>query len=311
MAWLRLIRWPNLLIIALTQFAAWWCVIWPSHKPEVLSPLNFLLLCLSTVLIAAGGYIINDYFDIRIDVINKPDKVILERDIPRRLAIIVHSVLNVLAIVIASLVALPAGHPEWLLLQVLCSFMLWRYSTAWKRQFVIGNLIVALMTALTVLVLIVYEPALCRLLSAPALMYRSKFFWIINPVYILSGFAFFAFTLTWMREIVKDMEDFKGDAAEGCVTMPIKWGLLRSSRFVQMLAVITLLVLAYSSYRIWSLDLHDLDLVLYINIVMIPALLIWMFRLPRKATMRHYHQSSRQLKLIMVLGVIALLVYHY
>ena len=311
MAWLRLIRWPNLLIIALTQFAAWWCVIWPFQKPEVLTPLNFLLLCLSTVLIAAGGYIINDYFDIRIDVINKPDKVILERDIPRRLAIIVHSVLNVLAIAIASMVAIPAGHPEWLLLQMLCSFMLWRYSTSWKRQFVTGNLIVALMTALTVLALIVYEPALCRLLSAPAIMYRSKVFWIINPVYLLFGFAFFAFTLTWMREIVKDMEDFKGDEAEGCVTMPIKWGLLRSSRFVQMLAIVTLIVLAYSSYRIWSLDFHDLDLVLYIDIVMIPALAVWTFRLPQKATMQHYHQSSRQLKLIMVLGVIALLVYHY
>jgi 4-hydroxybenzoate polyprenyltransferase len=311
MAWLRLIRWPNLIIIALTQFAAWWCVIWPFQKPEVLTPLNFLLICLSTILIAAGGYIINDYFDIRIDVINKPDKVILERDIPRRLAIIVHSVLTVVALLLAAFVALPAGHPEWLLVQVLCSIMLWRYSTTWKRQFVIGNLIVAVMTALTVLVLIVYEPSIFKLRSAPALMYKGKFFWIINPVYVLFGFAFFAFTLTWMREIVKDMEDFKGDEAEGCITMPIKWGLLRSSRFVQMLAVITLLVLAYSSYRIWSLDFHDLDLVLYINLVMIPALSVWAFRLPAKATMQHYHQSSRQLKLIMVLGVIALLVYHF
>ena len=114
-----------------------------------------------------------------------------------------------------------------------------------------------------------------------------------------------------MREIVKDMEDHKGDEAEGCITMPIKWGLLRSSRFVQLLAVITLLVLAYSSYRIWTLDFHDLDLVLYISLVMIPTLSVWAFRLPKKATMQHYHQSSRQLKLIMVLGVIALLVYHF
>ncbi|MBS1616727.1 MAG: UbiA family prenyltransferase, partial [Bacteroidetes bacterium] len=159
-AWLLLMRWRNLLIIALTQLVAWSCAIVPVPGLQVLRPFPFLLLCLSTLFIAAGGYIINDYFDIRIDVINKPDKVILERIIPRKQAIIVHSLLNILAILLAALLAIPAGHPEWLLLQVFCTALLWRYSTHWKRQFMIGNVAVSLMTALTIVVLILYEPAL-------------------------------------------------------------------------------------------------------------------------------------------------------
>jgi 4-hydroxybenzoate polyprenyltransferase len=171
-------------------------------------------------------------------------------------------------------------------------------------------MIVALMTALTVIVLIVYEPALTKLLALTPIIIVGKA-WRISPAYLLLGFAFFAFTLTWMREIVKDMEDFKGDEAEGCVTMPIRWGLLRSSRFVHLLSALTLLALAYASFGIWTLDPRDLDLVIYINFILLPAILVWAFRLPMKATKQHYHQSSRQLKLIMVLGVIALLVYHY
>src|ERR1041384_459546 len=107
-AWLRLIRWPNLLIIALTQLVAWWCVVLPLQGPHVLTLRNFSLLCISTVLLAAAGYIINDYFDISIDIINKPDKVVLERHIPRKLAVIVHPVLNIIALVLAGVVALPA-----------------------------------------------------------------------------------------------------------------------------------------------------------------------------------------------------------
>jgi len=115
MPWLQLIRWKNLLIVFLTQFLAWWCVILPG-MPVVLTPLHFLLLSLSTVLIAAAGYIINDYFDIKIDTINKPEKVVLEKIIPRKQAIIAHSLLNVVALILAGYVAAQAHHYEWLLL---------------------------------------------------------------------------------------------------------------------------------------------------------------------------------------------------
>jgi 4-hydroxybenzoate polyprenyltransferase len=132
MPWLQLIRWQNLLIIFFTQLLAWWCVVLP-ESPTVLSPLNFGCITLSTVFIAAAGYIINDYFDIRIDSINKPDKVVLEKIIPRKEAIISHGVLNILALLLAGFVAGQAHHPEWILLQVGCAVLLWFYSTDLKR----------------------------------------------------------------------------------------------------------------------------------------------------------------------------------
>ena len=304
MAWLRLIRWPNLLIVALTQFAAWSCVILPFHKPEVLTFGNFLLLSLSTVLIAAGGYIINDYFDIRIDVINKPDKVILERDIPRRLAIIVHSVLNVVALLLAAAVALPAGHPEWLLLQLSCTALLWKYSTTWKRQFMVGNVVVSLMTALTIIALMLYEP----MLSSPRADATGDHQQWLNPFAALLIFSLFAFILTWMREIVKDMEDYKGDDAEGCLTMPIQWGLLGSTRFVQALGAIAIFILLAA--MVW-IALHIEDPWTFIPLYFVTGTVILplgfcLRRLQEGATSEHYHVVSRKLKEIMVFGVISL-----
>jgi 4-hydroxybenzoate polyprenyltransferase len=326
-AWARLVRWPNLLIVALTQWVAWWTVIAPmGGLIVVLRTWNFVLLSLSTVLIAAAGYIINDYFDIRIDAINKPDKVILERLIPRRAAIKVHWLFNGLAMLMAAAVAVPAGHPEWLLLQVLCIGLLWRYSTTWKRQFMIGNVIVAMMTALTIVALIVYElsvrniafnmiPGWHTLVLSPQarqLLSHESVLAIFYPVEILSLFAVFAFLMTWMREIVKDMEDYKGDDAEGCVTMPIQWGLLRSSRFVQILGAICLVTLAGTAFNAFLLlEASGLILTGYIILALILPLSVWMYRLPQAATQAHYHKSSRQIKWIMVLGIILLLIIRF
>ncbi len=298
-------RWPNLLIVGGTQAVAWWCVIHPLPGPKVLTPFNFLLLCGSTMLIAAGGYIINDYFDIRIDAINKPDKVILERDIPRRLAIIVHSALNIIALGLAAMVAIPAGHPEWLLLQLATTGLLWRYSTTWKRQFVIGNVVVALMTALTVVALIIYEP---EVRQANVLIPGGHTIISWAHSLTLSAFSAFAFLLTWMREIVKDMEDYKGDDAEGCVTMPIRWGLLRSTRAVQALGCVSLAMLLLAVIALWKASYGWSWSAVYIMLLIVLPLAVWIFRLPKAATSVHYHKASTGIKLIMVSGVFSLLV---
>ena len=166
MPWLQLIRWQNLLIIFLTQLLAWAFVVLPC-SPCILGPVNFLCIALSTLLIAAAGYIINDYFDIRIDTINRPDKVVLEKAIPRKQAIIAHTLLNVIALLLAGYVAAQAHHYEWLLLQAGCTLLLWFYSTDLKKQYLSGNIAVSLLAALTILILLGYEPALHRLFSFP------------------------------------------------------------------------------------------------------------------------------------------------
>ncbi|MBS1773687.1 MAG: geranylgeranylglycerol-phosphate geranylgeranyltransferase [Bacteroidetes bacterium] len=312
MYWLRLIRWQNLLIVFLTQMLAWGCVVLPlQHHTEVqllLNPVNFLLLSFSTVAIAAAGYIINDYFDIKIDIINRPDTVILEKSIPLRMAILAHSALNIAGIIAAAVVARRAGHYSWLALQIGCSVMLWFYSTHFKRQFMIGNVVVALLTSFTIIALMLYEPAIHYYLSQPPFI-PFKDNSIPNPAYVLGIYTCFAFTLTWMREIVKDMEDFKGDANEGCITMPIKWGLERSGRFTQALGIIAIVPLLFGAYKL--INAQWIALGIYAIVLLAMPVAIWIFNLNKKATTIHYHTMSRWLKIIMVSGIGSLILYYF
>ena len=311
-SWLTLIRWKNLLIILGTQLLIWSCVILPASKtweglpPLLLTSFHFSLIAMSTVLIAAAGYIINDYFDIRIDMINKPDKMILERKIPRRKAIIMHTVFNVLGILLAFYVARQRTAYEWLSLQLLVTILLWLYSTKFKQRFMIGNVVVALLTALTILTLVVYEPAMHVFLRKPVFEKTVTGFLHLNPIWLLAVYAYFAFVLTWMREIVKDMEDLKGDAEEGCDTMPIRWGLKTSAQFIQLLSVLALLPLLFSSYTL--IATRNYILAVYTIIAIILPLALWTFFLNRRSTSEHYASQSSRIKLIMIAGIGSLIV---
>lgn len=311
-SWLRLLRWPNLLIIFFTQAAVWACVIQPLGEGAlVLDRYHFLLLSASTVVIAAAGYLINDYFDIRIDAVNHPEKFILEKKIHRRIAIILHSALNALGLFLALIVAHRAGSYWPVLLPVVCTTLLWFYSTHFKQRFMVGNVVVATLTALAVLILLVYEPALWRMLARPVIFFDEGKAATVNPAYIVAGYAYFAFVLTWMREVAKDMEDIRGDSAEGCDTMPIRWGLLRSSRFTQGLALLAMAPLVYGATRLVLAGQHTLPLGLFLFAAVVGPLAVWTVRLTAKATTAHYATASRGLKIIMLLGVGFLALYRY
>jgi 4-hydroxybenzoate polyprenyltransferase len=305
MAWLQLIRWKNLLIIFLTQLLVWGCVILPV-EPEILTPFNFACITLSTMLIAAAGYIINDYFDNKTDSINKPAQVVLGKAIPRKQAIIYHSVLNGIALILAAFVAGRAHHFEWLLIQVLCTLLLWYYSTKFKRQLFTGNIVIALLTSLTVITLIIYEPKLHFFLRGRIFEETGDGVLLLNPAWLLVFYAFFAFLLTWMREVVKDMEDMKGDSDQGSMTIPIKWGLSFAGRFTQVLGITALICLLLSGIRLLHSDRAFTGY--YLLFIVIPLLAIWTITLNRKHTIEHYHKASRNIKIIMVLGLASLII---
>lgn len=308
MVWLRLVRWNNLFIVLLTQLLIWGCVLLPlrewTNEAFLLNGLNFLLVCTSTVLIAAAGYIINDYFDIKIDAINRPEKAILDREINRRQALIVHSTLNVIALLLAGFVAAQRGKWHWLWIQLFSTVLLFFYSSHFKRRYVIGNVVVALLTALTVFTLFVYEPALRSFLNRAPMLKKGDAV-LPNPVWVLGIYTGFAFILTWMREVVKDMEDHIGDAAEGCVTMPIRIGLKRSGRFTQLLSLTAIIPLLIASVKVQGL------LGMYTFFALSLPLTIWVLMLNRNASTQHYHSMSRYLKVIMVLGIGSLVVYYF
>ena len=305
MPWLQLIRWQNLLIIFLTQLLAWAFVVLPC-SPGILGPVNFLCIALSTALIAAAGYIINDYFDIKIDTINRPDKVVLGKTIPRKQAIIAHTVLNAIALILAGYVAAQAHHYEWLLLQAGCTLLMWFDSTHLKKQYMSGNIAVSVLTAFTILTLVIYEPVLHGQFSLPVFPSGSN---SSMPVWVLVIYAYFAFMLSWMREIVKDMEDYKGDDAEGCVTMPIKKGLSYCVSFIRVLMVLAIVPLAIVAVVLGSRGYYILPG--YVSILLIVPLLVLSFFIGKDFTTAHYQRASRMLKGIMVLGVCSLIIYHF
>jgi 4-hydroxybenzoate polyprenyltransferase len=274
-SFLRLIRAGNLLIIVLTQYLVRIFLVGPKEDwLRHLSDFRFFLLSLSTVLIAAAGYIINDYYDIKIDTINKPRRVVIGRMLRRRHAMFTHTAFNALGIGLGLLVGLKVAA-----VNLLAAFVLWLYSNQLKRLPFIGNFTVALLTAASLLVIILYAP-------------RNQF--------LVVTFALFAFFISLIREIIKDMEDLRGDATFGCQTLPIVWGIRRTKSLLYILIGSFLVILFSLSFylREW--------IVFYFSLfVFLPtAWLTW--RLARADTRREFGYLSTWCKIIMLSGVLSM-----
>ena len=159
--YLKLIRYQNLLIIAVTQYLMRWSIIYPILKVNnfhlQFSEFNFFLLVLSTIFLAAAGYVINDYFDRKTDLLNRPDTVIVGTVIKRRVAMILHIVINIIGIGLGFYILLSIGIYKLGFIYIIIAGILWYYSTSYKRHFLIGNIIVALLTALVPLMVVLYE----------------------------------------------------------------------------------------------------------------------------------------------------------
>ncbi|MGD1845036.1 MAG: geranylgeranylglycerol-phosphate geranylgeranyltransferase [Salibacteraceae bacterium] len=236
-AFFKAIRFPNLLIIALTQYLLRWCLLsgfaMDFHGLQHLgmSELDFFLLVLSTVMIAAAGYIINDYFDLKIDRVNKPDKIIVGRAIKRRVAMAAHVVINIVGLLLAAYVAWKVNRFGLVTLHMLALLGLWQYSTNLKGTFFWGNFVIALLAALVPLIVGLYEVSLLNAIVNQQLIEEGKdpsLFDFNFLSYWIIGFAAFAFILTLARELTKDMADIEGDKQYGCETIPIRLGITNS-----------------------------------------------------------------------------------
>ncbi|HOZ39527.1 MAG: geranylgeranylglycerol-phosphate geranylgeranyltransferase [Flavobacteriales bacterium] len=266
----------------------------------------FILLVLSTVLIAAAGNIINDYFDTRIDRINKPGEVIVGRTVKRRVAMTTHVVLSGIGLVLGTFVAWRSGQLKWALIPAFAIGALWSYSTYYKRQLIIGNGLVATLTALVPLTVGLYEiPALQRWLSDPPIitMPNGEQYLMEASVrelwYFILIYTAFAFVSTLVRELQKDMADVRGDEAEGCHTVPIVWGM-KWARGMTM-AYIGLLIIGLLAIRMYLL--RDPFSYWYIGIGVIGALLL-SAGFTYQAQQRSEHVRAGQLmKLAMVLAI--------
>jgi 4-hydroxybenzoate polyprenyltransferase len=297
-AFFRLIRWPNLVFIGLTQALFYSIIVLPGYNlpyavyPIFFAPFLFLCLSFSSILIAAAGYIINDYFDLNIDRVNKPDKLIVERVIKRRSAILWHWFLSGLGVLLSLYVSWKLRNPIIALANLGCVVLLWFYSTTFKRKLLIGNVVISLLTAWVILVLFFCE---IRLNYAYSLSRTFKY------AVVYGGFAFI---ISLIREVIKDIEDMDGDARDGCRTMPIVWGVNVAKVFTATWLVV--LISALAVIQFYFLPRAQWIMIAY-GILFIDGPLVWMLRkLYYAQTKADYHRLSAVVKAIMLAGILSM-----
>jgi 4-hydroxybenzoate polyprenyltransferase len=320
-AFLRLIRWQNLLIIIITQCLMRYGLLEPllRHMPGewggqpvvvpdlqlALSNLQFILLVFSTVMLTAAGYVINDYFDTRTDRINRPDRMVIDKEISRRKALMIHVMLNIIGVGAGVYLSYSIGFPFLAVIFVLIAGLLWFYSTTYKRQFLIGNLLVAFLTALVPFTVTLFEiPLLNKEFSAQMIVYHASW----RPLVVWSaGISAFAFLLTLIREIIKDMEDYEGDLSYGRRSMPVVAGLDTTRYTVIALIVITLGLITWVVFGY----LRDTLTMIYSGVMLMLPLLWLLWRMLRARSPKEYHHCSLFTKWIMLAGLLYIVLADY
>jgi len=266
----KITRFWNLAIIVLAQvFTAYFLV-----GPNTILVWQLYVLTLSTTLIAAAGYIINDYYDVKIDLINKPERVVVGKSIRRRYALFLHWVLSISGVALGFLL-------NWKIsaINFVSGFLLWWYSNFLKRQPFAGNFVVALLTGLSVyIVAILFDP--------------------FNKLIIV--YSFFSFFITLIREIIKDMEDLKGDNTFGCKTLPILWGIRKTKTFIYLLILGHVLTIIY--FNSLYIGIYAWLLVLFI---FFPVSFL-VLQLVTADTVKDFSKLSLYCKIILVLGVLSM-----
>lgn len=269
-SFLRLTRVWNLLILALAQYFTAIMLIDRANVFDV----RFFLLVASTGFIAAAGYIINDYYDIKIDLINKPERVVIGKGITRRYAILYHTLLSFTGIAIGTYLNWKIG-----VLNFGAAFLLWWYSNSLKRQPLVGNIVVSLLTALAIVIV--------------DSLYKTG----NTLIFIYAAFAFF---ITLIREIIKDMEDLKGDNTFGCRTLPIIWGMRRTKYFIY--AILFIFSMTVVLLDVFFVDLPEYYFLLFLFV----PLIILLVTLIQADTKRDYSRLSNFCKIILLLGVFSM-----
>lgn len=299
-AFLKLIRWPNLIFIALTQFLFFYCIIPFVNKglqTHDLSPTNFYLLVIASVCIAAAGYIINDYFDLNIDLINKPSKLIIEKYINRRWAILLHLCLSLIGFLISAYVGYKLKNIYIPFLNLLAIAGLWFYSTTFKQKLLIGNVLISLLTAWVILVITIAEYNLNRNVNAHIFIIPR----LLKVSFLYAGFAFI---ISLIREVVKDMEDIEGDLKYECQTMPIVWGIPVSKVFAGVWLVV--LIGAVAALQFYVLQLGWWLSAIYCVLLIIIPLLWILDKLYKAQTASDFRRLSNAIKMAMFTGIVSM-----
>ena len=298
MKYLNLIRWKNLLIIALVQVLIKYALFLPFNIDITLNWFGFSLLVLSTICIAAAGYIINDIYDVETDLVNRPDKVIIGKLVSEKTANNLFIIFNVIGVLIGFYLSHLVGKSSLFAIFVIISVLLYVYASYLKRTLLVGNIVVSIVVALSLIIVGIFE-------LLPEITPQNQLAQI-NMFKVLLHYALFAFIINLIREMIKDIQDVDGDHKSGMKTLPILIGRDRSRNIIFVLSLIPILLLVYylSTY------LYNKTIaVVYFLILVIGPLIFTTIKIFNAETKKDYQYISSLLKLIMLFGILSMLLY--
>ena len=292
MNYLQLIRYQNLLFIAMTQVFIKYGLFQPFGIETTLNTFGFALLVIATLCIAAAGNIINDIYDIEIDKINKPNKVLIGKKISERSANRLYIALNVIGVAIGFYLANSIGRPGFAALFVVFSALLYLYASYLKGMLLIGNLVVSGLVAMSLIVVALFD--LLPAITPQNQMAQSAIFKIVLQ------YALFAFSINLIREVVKDLQDINGDKKGGMNTLAIALGRKRTIKIVFLLGAFMVFGVVFYMYEYLY---NQQILVLYFLFAILAPLLYFCIKSWDADTPKEYGFLSKLLKIIMFLGI--------
>ena len=317
MPFFRLIRPLNLLMILFTQYMVRYALLYPIFKALAgiglqLHETIFALLSFAFVLMAAGGYIINDYYDVKIDTVNKPDKVIIGRQLKPVNALTLYWILSIVGLASGCWASYKMGLPALSAVFFIYFVGLWFYSYKLKYIFFAGNFIVAFFIAL-----VPFVSGIVELFAFTEHFQLHDSDWVPKVFVIVCVVSIFAFLATLVREIVKDMEDIEGDVTQGCRTLPVVMGITGAKRVAQFFLLIVIFLSGFVEYWFCTgissgfFTLRFLLPILYIScLIQVPSFWI-IIRLNMASLSKHFHKVSNWLKILMLTGISYLFVFAY
>ncbi|MDN3687079.1 geranylgeranylglycerol-phosphate geranylgeranyltransferase [Cyclobacterium jeungdonense] len=274
-AFVKIIRPENLLMVAFAQLMTAFFLVGTTRSGEfILLDYHLYLLITSTVILTGSGYMINDYYDVKIDYVNRPKAVVIGKGMKRRMVMILHTVMNLVGISLGMLV-----HPKIGAITFLAAFLLWLYSNSLKRLPFIGNLTVASLTGLAI--------------------------WIVGLYYqkselLVLTYALFAFFINLIREILKDIEDRNGDRKHGCRTLPIVLGFRKTKQIIFFIAVLFVGAILFVTFKI-----NEPLLFVYFSLLSV-FFCLFMVKIYKADRKSHFTELSTLSKILMLTGILSM-----
>lgn len=300
MKYLKLFRYQNLLIVILTQVLLRYFFFEPYGIEITLSDLGYGLLILATVCLTAGGNIINDIYDVEIDSINKPHKVLIGKSISEKTAYTLFIILNIVAVAIGFYLSNIIGKPGFSALFIIISAILYIYASYLKRTILIGNIIISLLVSFVIIVVAIFD-------LMPVINYQNA--GMQQFVFsIMLDYAIFAFFINLIREMIKDQQDVKGDYNAGIQTLPILLGHKRTNKII---ALVIAVVIAGLIYYIYTYLFKNAFAVLYVLFLIVGPLLYTLIRTWSASQPKDYKHISTILKLVMLTGLLSIGLYQF